>query len=127
MGSQGLLRLIELKILIIMTSLQNIVITGAQLQGLLMLMGSKFLIKMIRPQNIKMKEQCFVAWSSLSKILSHQHQETLSTEITKFCSEVMMIKIFKQEALAAHFDFISFSTRLFSSWPLLFYTWGVLV
>ena len=30
-------------------SLQNIVISGAQ--GLLMLMGSKFLIKMTRPQN----------------------------------------------------------------------------
>ena len=32
---------------------QNIVISGAQ--GLLMLMGSKFLIKMTRPQNIKIK------------------------------------------------------------------------
>ena len=30
------------------------VISGAQ--GLLMLMGSKFLIKMIRPQNIKIKQ-----------------------------------------------------------------------
>ena len=59
--------LIGLKFLTIMTSLQNIVISGAQ--DLLMLMGSKVLIKMIRPQNIKMKEQCFVAWSSLSKIL----------------------------------------------------------
>ena len=65
MGGQGLLLLIGLKILIIMTSPQNIVILGAQ--GLLMLMGSKFLIKMTRPQNIKMKEQCFAAWSSLSK------------------------------------------------------------
>ena len=43
MGGQGLLLLIGLKILIIMTSLQNIVILGAQ--GLLMLMESKFLIK----------------------------------------------------------------------------------
>ena len=66
MGGQGLLLLIGLKILIIMTSLQNIVISGAQ--GLLM-MGSKFLIKMIRLQNIKRKEQCLAAWSSLSKIL----------------------------------------------------------
>ena len=49
MGGQGLLLLIGLKILIIMTSLQNIVILGVQ--GLLMLMGSKFLIKMARPQN----------------------------------------------------------------------------
>ena len=36
-----------------MNSLQNIVISGAQ--GLLMLMGSKFLMKMTRPQNIKIK------------------------------------------------------------------------
>ena len=50
MGGQGLVLLIGLKIMIIMTSLQNIVILGAQ--GLLM--GSKFLIKMTRPQNIKM-------------------------------------------------------------------------
>ena len=47
---QGLLVLIGLKVLVMMTSLQNIVISGAQ--GLLMLMGSKFLIKMTRPQNI---------------------------------------------------------------------------
>ena len=33
----------------------------------------------------------------------------------------------KQEALATHFDFTSFSTRPFSSWLLLFYTWGVFV
>ena len=50
MGTQNLLLLIELKILIIMTSLQNIVILGDQ--GLLMLMGSKFLMKMIMLQNI---------------------------------------------------------------------------
>ena len=37
-----------LKVLVMMNSLQNIVISGAQ--GLLMLMGSKFLIKMTRPQ-----------------------------------------------------------------------------
>ena len=48
---QGLLVLIGLKVLVMVTSLQNIVISGAQ--GLLMLMGSKFLIKMTRPQNIK--------------------------------------------------------------------------
>ena len=47
---QGVLILIGLKVLVMMTSLQNIVISGAQ--GLLMLMGSKFLIKMTRPQNI---------------------------------------------------------------------------
>ena len=31
--------------------------------------GIKILIKMTRPQNIKRNEQCFAAWSSLSKIL----------------------------------------------------------
>ena len=50
-----------------MNSLQSIVISGAQ--GLLMLMGSNFLIKMTRLQNIKIKEKCFAAWPSLSKIL----------------------------------------------------------
>ena len=42
--------LIGVKVLDMMNSLQNIVITDAQ--GLLMLMGSKFLRKMTRPQNI---------------------------------------------------------------------------
>ena len=37
---------------------ENIVISGAQ--GLLILMGSKFLIKMTRPQNIKIKNS--VLW-----------------------------------------------------------------
>ena len=50
----------SLKALVMIPSLQNIFISGAQ--GLLMLLGSKVLIKMTRPQ-------CFVAWSSLSKIL----------------------------------------------------------
>ena len=53
--------------LVMMNSPQNIVISGAQ--GLFMLIGSKFLIKMTRPQNIKIKEQCFAAWSSSSIIL----------------------------------------------------------
>ena len=74
MSSQGVLLLIGLKILIIMTSLQNIVISGAQ--GLLMLMGSQFLTKM--------KTLLFhfnVLWPGhlCQKFWSHQHQETLST------------------------------------------------
>ena len=47
-GRPRALVLIGLKVLVMVTSLQNIVILGAQ--GLHMLMGSK-LIKMIRPQN----------------------------------------------------------------------------
>ena len=50
MDSQAFL---GLKVLVMMTLMQNIVISGAQ--GLLMLIGSKFLIKMTRPQNIKIK------------------------------------------------------------------------
>ena len=73
-----------------MTSLQNIVISGAQ--GLLMLMGSKFLMKITSLQNIEMKEQCFVAWSTLSKILIPSTSG--ASKITMFSSEVMMIKIF---------------------------------
>ena len=47
------------------TSLQNM---GPQ--DFLMLMGSKFLMKMTRPQNIKIKEPCaFKAWPFLSKNL----------------------------------------------------------
>ena len=46
MGGQGLLLLIHLKIMVIITSLQNTVIAGTQ--GLLMSMGSKVLIKMTR-------------------------------------------------------------------------------
>ena len=50
------------EVLVMMNSLQNIVISGAQ--GLLMLMGSKFLIKMTRPQNIKIKSilHLFYTW-----------------------------------------------------------------
>ena len=54
MDGQGLLVLIGLKNLVTMTSLQKIVISGAQ--GLLMLMGwIKILIKMTTPQKIKIK------------------------------------------------------------------------
>ena len=83
-----------IKILIIMTSLQNIIILGAQ--GFLMLMGSKCLIKMTRLQNIKTKEHCFATWSSLSNILILSTSGDLEhlKYITMFCSEVMMVKIF---------------------------------
>ena len=56
MGSQSLLVLIGLKILVMMTSQQTIVISGAQ--GLLILMESKFLIKMTRLL-IKIKRTMF--------------------------------------------------------------------
>ena len=54
MDSQGLLVLIGLKVLVMMTSLQNVIISGAQ--GLLMLIGSKCLTRL---QNIKKKRIMF--------------------------------------------------------------------
>ena len=47
---QGLMVLIGFKLLVMMTSLQNIVISGAQ--GFMILIGSIFLVKMIRLQSI---------------------------------------------------------------------------
>ena len=65
-----------LKVVIEMTSPQNIVILGTQ--GLLMMV--KFLIKMARLQNIVLFV-LIVTWLSSSKIFwSHQHQEALSTQ-----------------------------------------------
>ena len=46
----GFLLLMGLKVLVMMTSLQNIAILGAE--NLLMMMGSKVLIKMTRKQHI---------------------------------------------------------------------------
>ena len=67
MGSQSLLFLIGIKVLVMMTLLQNILISGAL--DLLMLIRSKFLIKMTRPQNFVHFYLNVLAWSSLSKIL----------------------------------------------------------
>ena len=71
-----------------MTSLQNsenTVILGAQ--GV-MLMGSIYLIKMTRPRNIKMKEQCFAAWSSVF-IKKFDPISIRRPKIKMFCSEIM--------------------------------------
>ena len=97
-----------------MTSLQNIVILGAQ--GFLMLMIPKFYIMMTRPQNIKWPRPGHLH----QQFCSHQYQEAWAPERTMFCSEIIITKTFKQAALAAYFDFTSFSTRRFSIWPLLF-------
>ena len=90
-----------------MTSLQIIIISGAQ--GLLMLMGSNGLIKMTRPQNIKIKEHCFMAWPCLL----YQHLDTNNSNV---CSKVIVTKTFIKPILnlskagspAVHFDFSSF-------------------
>ena len=112
----------RIKILIIMTLLQNIVISGAQV--LLMSMhawdqNNYFLIMMTRLQNIKMN----VLWPGhlYQNFWSHQYQETLSTwnnnilqwgHDDQTCNEKQVFQ------LAANFDFTS---GLFSSWMLLFY------
>ena len=75
MGDQGLLLLIGLKILIIMTSLQNIVISGFSRSP--DVDGIKIFDKDDQAQNIKIKEQCFTAWSSLSKILIQLYSAAL--------------------------------------------------
>ena len=60
----------SLKVLVMMTSVQNIVILGAQ--GLLILMGSKFLIKMTRPQNIKTKNSVLHLFPGMFSLLIPQ-------------------------------------------------------
>ena len=124
MGSQGLLVLIGLKILVMMTSRQIIVISGAQ--GLLMLMESKFVIKMTRLQNIKIKRTIFCDLVIFLKKFDPINIRRLwAPEITVVCSEVIMTKPLKpmyqnQEALATHLISFVFSKACFSSWPLLF-------
>ena len=124
MGSQGLLLLIGLKILIIMTSRQNIVILGAQ--GHLMLMGSKFLTKMTRLQNVDLS----ISFNVLQPGHLYQKFDPINIrkpwapETTMFCSEVMMIKIFnpiKGRRPWLPILLLYFSTRpSVSSGPLLF-------
>ena len=79
-------------------------------QGLLLLMEFKFLIMMTRPQNITVAcHYCEVIVAGNSNVLrpGHHYQKF------KFHQQ--------QEALAAHFDFTSFSARPFlNSWPQLF-------
>ena len=77
MGSQSPLVLIGLKVLVMMNSLRNIVISDAQ--GLLMLMGSKFFDK-----DNQATKHCFYPYvlqpgHLYQKLGSHQHQEALST------------------------------------------------
>ena len=126
MGGQCLLVLIGLKVLVMINSLQNIVISGTQ--GLLMLMGSK-LIKMTRPQNIKIKNSVLQPGHLYQKFWSHQHQEPLSTwnnNVSQWVHHDQNFQAYQnQEALAAHLISHLFQQSLFSSWLPLFYTWGV--
>ena len=85
MDIYGLLLLIGLRVLVMITILQNIYIVISSTQRLLMLIGSKILIKMTRLQNFFCREVI------MTKLLIYQTQETL----------------------ASHFDFTSFSTKAF--------------
>ena len=130
MGSQRLLVLIGLEVLVMMTWLKNIVISSSQ--GLLMLIGSKFLIKMTRLEDIVLFILMFCGRVILIKNFDPLNiRRPWTPEITKFCSEFIMTKTFKPikaRRLGCPFDFISFSAR-----PVLvlghsfFNTWGYLV
>ena len=74
-------------------------------QDLLLLMEFKFLIMMTRPQNITVAT---LLAGNINVLLPGHHYQKF-----KFHQQ--------QEALAAHFDFTSFSARPFlDSWPQLF-------
>ena len=85
----------RLKVLVMMTSLQIIVISDAQ--GLLMLMGLKFLTKMTRLQTIKIKSTLFCGFVILIKFFYlidiNRPWETLC------CSKGIMTKSFNQSNL----------------------------
>ena len=122
MGGQCLLVLIGLKVLVTMSSLWNIVISGTQ--SLLMLMRSKFLIKMTRPQNIKIKNSILQPGHLYQKFWSHQHQEALNTwnnHVLQWVHHDQNFQAYQnQEVLAAHLISHLFQQGLFSSWPPLF-------
>ena len=105
MSSQCLLVLIGLKVLVMMNSLQ-IVISGAQ--GLLMLMGSKFLIKMTRPQNtvfILMFCGLVIFIKNFDPI---NIRRPWAPEITMFYSQFIMTKTFKPIKTRRHWPPIWF-------------------
>ena len=126
MCCQGLLLLIGIKVLSMMTSLQKNFISSTE--GLLMLMRSKLLIKMTRPQTINIKRTTF---SSLVIFIKNFDLSRLwALEITMFCSKVIMTTTFipiksRRTDLAAHLILHLFQQDCFSTWRLLLYTWDI--
>ena len=106
MGGPCLLVLIGLKVLVTMNSLQNIVISGTQ--DLLMLMGSKFLIKITRPQNTVFYLNVLRPSYFYQKFWSHQHQEALSTWNNNVLQWVHHDQIFKPIKTRSHWPPIWF-------------------
>ena len=115
MGIKSHVILVFLKVLFMKISLKNFIISGDQ--GFLMLMESKFLIKMIRPQNIKIKG---IMFCGLVIFIRNSYPINIrrpwSPEIIMFCNEVIMKKLSnlsKPGGLGRPFDFTSFSVRSF--------------
>ena len=118
MGGQCLLVLIGLKALFMMNSLRNIVISVAQ--GLLMLLGSKFLIKMTRPQD---KRIVFCGLDIFIKTFDPINiRRPWASEITMFCSKFIMTKTFKSIKTRKHWSPVWF--HIFSARPVLVLGWS---
>ena len=98
--------LINLKVLVRMISFQNIVIMGEQ--GLLLLMGSKFLIKMTRLTNIAFILMCcslviFIKnlISSTTRGLEHPKYQCSAVRLLQGCSQDYQKGVFKIEWISS--------------------------
>ena len=89
--------------------------------------GIKILIKMTRPQNIVLSFYVLRPGRLYQKFWSHQHQETSSIRNNNVLQwgHDDQTKLSKAGGLGCPFRFHTFSTRPFSSWPFLFYTYRV--
>ena len=105
MGSRCLLVLIGSKVLVMMNSLQNIVISGVQ--GLLWLMGSKLLIKMTRSQNTVIYLSVLRPGHLYQKFWSHCIRKSWAPETTM----TKTFKPIKTRSIGCSFDFTYFLAR----------------
>ena len=113
MGGQCLLVLIGLKVLLMHNSLRNIV---SDAQGLLMLMGSKILIKKTRPQNTVFYLNVCGLVIFTKNFNPINIRRPWAPEITMFFSKFIMTKTFKPIKTRRHghpFDLTSFQQGLF--------------
>ena len=130
MSGRCLLVLIGLKLLVMMNSLQNIVISGAQ--SLLMLMESKFFDKDDQATKHYDIRTMFCGLVIYFKSFDPINIRRLwAPEVTMFFSVFIMTKTFKPIRTRRHwlpiwFN-IFFSKACFSSWLFLFYTWDFLI
>ena len=121
--SQGLLILIWLNF-IIMTSVQNVFISGAQ--GLLMLMGLKFFIRW--PGHKTLLFHLNVLWPGHLYQKFHQHQKTPSTwnnNVLQWDHDDQILS--KVGGLGQLFWFCIFFNKVFLVLCHSFYTWGIFV